>query len=86
MEEIPADLVFAEAAQQGGLGASKIEAAGQRRERPATIGIGCLAQVGLDQPELGVARRLEGEGVEQLGKGLHQGLLMAGTAALQCRS
>src|SRR5262249_8080950 len=58
--------------EQGGLGAGKAEAAGQRRQRPAAIGIGRLVQIRLDQPELGVARRLVGEGIEQGGEGLHQ--------------
>ncbi len=63
MEQLLADLVLAEA--------GKIEPAGQRRQGPAAVGIGRLAQVSLDQPKLGIARRLEGERIEQLGEGLH---------------
>ena len=61
MEQLRADLVLAEAAQQRGLGGGEVEPAGQRRQRPAAVGIGRLAQIGLDQPQLGVAGRLVGE-------------------------
>ena len=71
MEQLGADLLLAEAAQQGGLGCRKVEAAGQRRQRPAAIGIGRLAQVGLDQPQLGVAGRLVGQRIEEGGESLH---------------
>ncbi len=61
-EQLLADLLLAEAAQQSGFGRREIEAAGEGRQRPAAIGIGRLAQIGLDQPQLGVARRLEARG------------------------
>jgi hypothetical protein len=71
VEQLGADLLFAEAAQQRGLGCCERQPAGQRGQGPAAVGIGCLAQVSLDQAQLGIARRLEGEGVQQLGEGLH---------------
>ena len=71
VEQLRPDLVLAEAAQQRGLGGGEVEPAGQGGQRPAAVGIGRLAQIGLDQPELGVAGRLVGEGVEKGGKGLH---------------
>ncbi len=71
MKQLLADLVLAEAAQQGGFGGGEIKLARQRRQGPTAVGVGRLAQVCLDQPKLGIARRLEGEGVEQLGEGLH---------------
>ena len=71
-EQLLADLLLAKAAQQSGFGRREIEPAGQGRQRPAAVGIGRLAQIGLDQPKLGVARGLEGERVEEAGEGLHQ--------------
>ena len=70
-EKLVADLLLAEAAQQRGLGGGKVEAAGQGRQRPAAVRIGGGAQIGLDQPQLGVTRRFERQGIQKPGKGLH---------------
>ena len=43
MEQLLADLLLAETAQQRGLGRGEVEPAGQRRECPAAVGIGRLA-------------------------------------------
>ena len=83
MEQLRPDLVLAEAAQQRGLGGGEVEPAGQRRQRPAAIGIGRLAQIGLDQPQLGVARRLVGERIEQGGEGLHQAAFLLAAGEMQ---
>ena len=60
-----------EAADQSGLGVRKGERAGQCRQRPAALGIGRRAKIIRHQTELGVARRLVGEAVEQFGEAVH---------------
>ena len=77
-DEVPApaeqhgiDARLDEAADEGGLGLGEDEAAGQRGEPVAAVGVGRLAEVGLDQPQLAVARGLEDEALEQLGEALH---------------
>jgi hypothetical protein len=72
VEKLGADLLLAQAAQHRGLGRGEGEPAGQSRQRPAAVRLLCLAQIMLDQAQLGIARRLEGERVQQLGEGLHQ--------------
>ncbi len=71
MEELDANLLLTEAAQQRRFGGGEVEPSGERRQRPAAVRVGRLAQIGLDQPQLGVARGLEGEGIEESGEGLH---------------
>ena len=71
MEELGANLLLTEAAQQRRFGGGEVDPSGERRQRPAAVRVGRLAQIGLDQPQLGVAGRLVGEGVEKGGEGLH---------------
>jgi hypothetical protein len=52
-----------QAANEAGLGVREAERAGQRRERPAALGIGRRTEIIGDQAELVVARRLVGEAV-----------------------
>jgi hypothetical protein len=47
------------------------EAIRQRRNPIAAIGIGRLAEIGLDQPQLAVARGLKNQAFKQLGEALH---------------
>ena len=60
-----------QAADQAGLGVRETQRAGQRRERPAALGIGRRAEIIGDQPQLVVARRLVGEAVEKFGEAVH---------------
>jgi hypothetical protein len=60
-----------EAADQSGLGVRKSERARQCRQRPAALRIGRRAKIVRHQTELGVARRLVGEAIEQLGEAVH---------------
>ena len=70
-EELGVDAGGGDVAQQRRLHRGDVEAAGQRGERPAAVGVGAGAQVVGDQPELGVARRREGEAFEEVGEAAH---------------
>src|SRR6516225_6542557 len=48
------------------------ECAGERRQRPAALGIACRAKIVDHQPQLIVAARLVSEAVEQLGEAVHE--------------
>ena len=70
-EELGVDAGGGDVAQQRRLDRGDVEAAGQRGERPAAVGVGRGPQVVGDQPELGVARRREGEAFEEIGEAAH---------------
>ena len=58
-------------ARRLGLGRSGQRAWGRERRVCEAVRIRRLAQISLDQPELGVAGRLVGERIEESGEGLH---------------
>src|SRR3546814_5763113 len=65
------DAVLDQRPDQRGLDRLDIEIAGQRRHRPAAIGIGRAPQIIADQPELGVARPRVDERIEKRGESVH---------------
>ena len=58
--------------QHAGLHRLQIDRAGERRQRPATIGIGRRREIIRDQPQLGGAAARVEQRVEQAGKGFHR--------------
>src|SRR5690606_2855081 len=48
------------------------QAVGQRRQRPAAVGIGCLAQVRGDEPQLLVPAAGIDQSIDEGGEALHQ--------------
>ncbi len=70
-EELGIDSAFHHDANRGGLHRLEIDHAGQRRHRPAAIGIGRGAQIVRDQFELGMTRSGVDQPVEKLREGAH---------------
>ena len=68
-------------ADQPRLGVLERQRAGQRRQRVAAVGIGGLAKIGREQPQLVVAAGLVGEAVEQFGEAVHASASSAATAS-----
>ncbi len=62
-------------ADHGRLGRVERQLAGERRQRPAALGIGALLEVVAHQDQLGVARRRQGQTIEQGRKSAHDASL-----------
>jgi hypothetical protein len=62
---------FGEASKRGGLGAGKIERAGDGGQRVAALGIGAMGEIIGEQGNLGVAAGREDQPFQQFGESLH---------------
>ncbi len=70
-EELGVDALDREGAEHGGLHRVERQVAGDRRQRPATVGVGGGAQVVGEELQLAVAGGREGEAFQELGEAAH---------------